>query len=303
MTPTDQAESRGALRFAAPWIIGFGLLYAGPLIAAGVIACTSWDGLSNASLRWVGLEQFLALADDRMFRVALSNSVAYACVNTPFQLAAALGLALLIHDARRRRVWATLYYAPHLLSGVATILIWAWLLNPQVGPVNRALRAIMTSVGLDPIRPPWLFSATWARPSLILMNLWYVGAPMLIFLAALTRAGRGVHEAAMIDGASRWRRFRSITAPQLAPAILFNALTLFITSMLNFEQAYLLLNWQQDNALLFSTVYMYQTAFERHRFAFALAQGLALLAMLSLASIAALVLGRRFVTYDFEEAA
>ncbi|MCB9858446.1 MAG: sugar ABC transporter permease [Phycisphaerales bacterium] len=290
------------IRFALPWIIGFIVLFALPLAGTALTACTNWDGLSRDSLHWIGLDGFRSLVDDRMFRLSLWNSLAYASINVPSQLIAALALAMLIRNSRRRGLWATLYYAPHLLAGVATILIWFWLLNPQVGPVNRAIRAICEFAGVVPIRPAWLYSPTWARPSLVMMNLWYVGGPMLIFLAALLRAGSDVHEAAMLDGATRRQRFVHITLPQISPAILFNALTLFVASMQSFEQAYLLSNWQQDNTLLFTSVYMYQTAFERHRFAYALAQGLAVLCMLGLASIAAVVLGKRFVSYEIEEA-
>lgn len=302
MTFATDHKSVGSTRFALPWIIGFLTLYALPLIGSALIACTAWDGLTRDSLRWIGLDGFRSLLDDRMFQLALWNSLAYASINVPCQLVVALALAMLVQHSKRRGLWTTLYYAPHLLAGVATILIWFWLLNPQVGPVNRAIRTVCESVGMNPIRPPWLYSATWARPSLALMNLWYVGGPMLIFLAALLRAGNNVHEAAMLDGATRQQRFLHITLPQLSPAIVFNALTLFVASMQSFEQAYLLSNWQQENTLLFTSVYMYQTAFERHRFAYALAQGLAMLCMLGVASIAAVFVGKWFVTYDFEEA-
>lgn len=301
MIRSATGRSTGGFRFALPWIVGFLLLYALPLAGATLVACTSWDGLTRSSLRWVGGSQFQQLWDDRWFRLALWNSFAYACLNVPCQLLVALALAMLIKHARHRGLWATLYYAPHLLAGVATILIWWWLLNPQVGPVNRGLRAACEFIHIDPVRPPWLYSASWARPSLVLMNLWYVGGPMLIFLAALLRTREDVHKAAMLDGATRRQRFIHVTLPQLGPAILFNALTLFVASMQSFEEAYLLSNWQQENALLFSSVYMYQSAFQRHRFAYALAQGLMLLCMLGVASIAAVVLSRRFVVYDFEE--
>jgi multiple sugar transport system permease protein len=295
-------HNAGGVRFALPWILGFVLLYAIPLISATLIACTSWDGLTDRSMCWIGIEHFKSLFDDRLFCLALQNSFAYAAINVPCQLVVALGLAMLVRHSRRRGFWATLFYVPHLLAGVATILIWLWLLNPQVGPINRGLRSIFEFIGLNPVTPPWLYSATWARPSLVFMNLWYAGGPMLIFLAALLRSGNDVHDAARLDGATCRQRFIYITLPQISPTILFNALTLFVISMHTFEKAFLMFNWQQENALLFSSVYMYQTAFERHRFAYALAQGLALLCMLGLASIAAVVLGRRFVVYDFEEA-
>lgn len=296
-------QSTGGWRFAIPWIVGAILLYALPLMGAGLIACTSWDGLTGDTFRWIGAANFTALFEDRLFLTALGNSLAFAALNVPVQLFVGLTLALLVKQARRgRSLWAMLYYAPHLVAGVATILIWWWLLNPRVGPINQVIRVACDSLGLSDLSPSWLFSPKSARPSLVFMNMWYAGGPMLIFLAALLRSSNSIHEAATLDGATRWQRFRFITIPQLAPAILFNAITLFVGSMQSFEQAFLLSNWEQRNALLFSSVYMYQSAFERHRFAYSLAQGLMLLLLLGAVAAVAVVIARRRVVYDFEEA-
>jgi multiple sugar transport system permease protein len=300
-------------RFAAPWLVGLVLLQLGPMIAAAGLAMTTWDGLSDSTLQWVGTKHFQGLPSDRLFSRALANSATYTAINVPAQLFAALGMALLVKQSRRHRgFWATLYYLPHILGGVATILIWWWLLNPQVGPINRAIGAVYGSVdgplaalGLGTSRgwslPPWLYSPAWAKPSVVIMNLWQAGAGMLIFLAALLRGDDTVFEAAMLDGAGRPRRFWHVTLPLISPAILFNVVTGVAFSMQAFAPAFLLQNWQQQDSLLFYVLLIYRSAFELHRFGYAAALAWVLLAILSVFTGTLVFLTRRWVHYDFEE--
>jgi multiple sugar transport system permease protein len=149
--------------------------------------------------------------------------------------------------------------------------------------------------------PPWLFSPTWAKPSLVIMNLWQAGGGMLIFLAALLRGGDVLHEAAKLDGAGPCRRFWHITLPQVSPAILFNLVTGVVFSMQAFNQPFLLRNFQQEDSLLFYVLYMYQVAFEQHRFGYAAALAWVLLAVLLIFTATTVIALRRWVVYDFEE--
>ena len=299
--------------FVSPWLAGLLLLYVGPMFAAALLSMTTWDGLSWTSLKWVGLGHFRSLPDDSYFIKALTNSAVYTAMNVPVQLLGALGLALLVRQSGRwAGVWGAFYYVPHVLSGVATILIWWWLLNPQVGPINRAIATIyeglngpMAAVGLGGTEgwplPPWLYSPTWAKPSLVMMNLWHVGGGMLIFLAALLRGGDTVHEAAMLDGAGRLDRFLHVTLPQISPALLFNVVTGVVLSMQAFGPAYLLQNWQQRDGLLFCVLHIYRSAFEDHRLGYAAALAWVLLGVLILFTGTTVLTTRRWVHYDFEE--
>lgn|GEM_PF-2536780 len=296
--------------FVAPWMIGFALMYGVPLVYGCWLAMTDWDGIALDKAGWVGLDNFTALLEDSRLHQALENSLRFSLLNVFSQMLLALWLALMVRHARRRGWWATIFYLPHLLSGVATWLIWAWLLNPSVGPVNRLLASAIHTINnglawigiehaFDIDLPLWLYSPDGARPALVLMNLWRAGGPMLIFLAALLRTNPAIEEAAMLDGAGRGRRFWSITMPQLLPALVFNVLTVFVASMQHFEAPYLLSNWSQNDALQFATLEIYQTAFERQRFSYALAQSIALMALLTVCCVGALLAARRFVRYDF----
>lgn len=299
-----------AVWFIAPWLVGFALMYGVPLLYGCWLALTDWDGIAVDKAAWIGTDNFAALLDDDRFLRALENSLRFSVLNVFCQLLLALWLAMVVRHARRRGWWATVFYVPHLLSGVATWLVWAWLLNPSVGPVNRILAATLGIMNdalawigpeytLQIELPLWLYSPDAARPALVLMNLWRAGGPMLIFLAALLRTNPAIEEAAMLDGAGRGRRFFSITMPQLLPALVFNVLTVFVASMQHFEAPYLLSNWSQNGALQFATLEIYQTAFERQRFSYALAQSIGLMVLLTIFCVGALLTARRFVRYDF----
>lgn len=310
---TCRLQQTGGFWFVSPWLAGLLLLYAGPMLAAALLSMTTWDGLSWSSLEWVGFKHFQSLSDDPFFVKAMANSAIYTAMNVPVQLAAALGLALLVRQSRRATgLWAFLYYLPHVLSGVATILIWWWLFNPQVGPINRMIGVLygwldgpLVSLGFsgtaDWPRPPWLYSPIWAKPSLVIMNLWQAGGGMLIFLAALLRGEESVHEAAMLDGAGRARRFWHVTLPQISPAIFFNVVTGVVFSMQAFGQAYLLRNRQQQDGLLFYVLHIYRSAFEFHRLGYAAALAWVLLAVLILFTAITVLIARRWVHYDFDE--
>ncbi len=308
-----ERRERGGLWFVSPWMAGLALLYVGPMMAAGLLATARWDGQSWTSLEWSGWANFQAMATDDRLGKALLNSICYTAMQVPAQLVVGLGLALLVNQSRRRiGLWATFYYLPHVLGGVATILIWWWLLNPQVGPVNQAIRWIldgldgpMIALGLGTTRdwdaPPWLYSPVWAKPSLVLMNLWQAGGGMLIFLAALLRGGESLHEAARLDGAGRCRRFWHITLPQVSPALMFNALTGIVFSMQAFNQPFLLRNFQQQDSLRFFSLHLYQAAFEQHRFGYAAALAWLLLAILLAFTATMVFVTRRWVQYDMGE--
>ena len=300
-------------RFAAPWMTGVMLLYAVPMLVLAVVSCTRWDGRSLSTMQWVGAENFKRLLTDPGLRKAVLNSVTYTAMNVPAQLLAGLILALVIRRSRRVGLWATIYYLPHVLGGVATILVWWWLLNPQIGPINswlealhdvvdRAARAVGGS-GLGAWSPPpWLYDPGWAKPSLVLMNIWQCGGGMLIILAALMRADPAIEEAALVDGAGRISRFMSITLPQVSPALLFNTLTGVIFSMQSFSEPMLLSNFQQQESLLFYSLYLYQCAFERGQFGYAAAMVWALLGLLIAFTVSVVLLTRRWVQHEMESA-
>jgi len=279
-TPTT-AVTNGTSRcvgvwFALPWLVGVIGLVVLPVVGSLCMSLLHWDGLSlTRDVEWVGLDNYREiLGDDPLFAKALGNSLYYSLIGTPLVLAASLAVSVLL--SRRLRgigLFRTLFYLPHVLGGVATVLIWSWLFNPRFGPINAMLGWCFATV--DPLvrlfgaegssswpTPKWFYSPQWCKPALILMQIWSFGGAMLIFLAALQHVPRSLDDAAAIDGAGRWRRFRHVTLPHLTPAILFNLVTGLVFSMQAFHQAYLLTNRAQDDGLLFYVLYLYRCAFE-----------------------------------------
>ncbi|MFQ5489542.1 MAG: carbohydrate ABC transporter permease [Phycisphaerae bacterium] len=275
-SPNLAGSRAGALGFYAPWLVGVVGLTVIPVLGSLGLSFLRWDGLSfSADLHWVGLDHYRTLLnDDPDFGRALANSLIYSLMATPLSLLASLGAAVLL--SRRlpgMGIFRTLVYLPHVLGGVATVMIWSWLLNPRFGPVNAAIRESYAL--LDPLVrlwnpagtadwsvPGWFYSPTWCKPGLVLMQLWSFGGGMLIFLAALQQVSAQTLEAARLDGADAWSRFRHVILPSITPAILFNTVTGLAASMQAFNQAYLMFNRSQDQGLLFYVLYLYRCAFE-----------------------------------------
>ncbi|MCK4626857.1 MAG: sugar ABC transporter permease [Phycisphaerae bacterium] len=337
-TPDRKSASRGSLTgsgFALPWIVGVVLLTLLPMAASALLSFTRWDGLAWGDIEWVGLGNYRRLVgieadvsvksydpwyfkaclpgrpEDPLFYQAVYNTVFYSLLAVPCGLAAALLLALLL-DTRLRgmAVFRTLYYLPHVLSGVATVMVWSWLFNPRFGWVNAVIRAfyrmldpVLLGIGMEGTAgwptPDWLYSSAACKPALIIMHIWSAGGAMLIFLAALQSIPASLYEAATVDGAGRWRRFRAITLPQITPAVYFNLVVGIVYSLQSFSHAYLLRNRAQENGLLFYVLYLYQCAFEEpHQLGYASAMAWALFAVLMLLTLLVARSSRWWVHYE-----
>lgn len=215
----------------APWVIGFILLTLGPMLVSLYISLTRWDVLSAP--QFIGLENYsFILSRDSDFRQALKVTTIFSVVSIPLQLMVALGLAILLNEATRAvGLFRTLFYLPAVVAVVASAVLWQWLLNPDVGPINGFLRLF----GLQ--GPKWFADPNWALPGLILMSVWGVGGQMLIFLAGLKGIPKSLYEAGEIDGATRVQRFFRITLPMLSSTLFFNLVLGIIGAFQTFGSA------------------------------------------------------------------
>ena len=262
-------ENRLGYLFAAPWLIGFLGLTLGPMVASLLFSLIRWDGISVDTIAWEGFGNYARAAGDPDVRIALSNTVYYSFVSVPLGLAAGLGLAILLNQPLRGiTFFRTIFYMPAVVGGVATIMMWIWIFNPDYGLLNTMLYRgcrMLAALGLDQAArwtmPKWIFSQDWAMPSLILMSLWGTGSSMLIFLAALQNVPDSLYEAADLDGAGRWMKFRYVTVPQISPALFFNLVMGIIGSFQVFTQAFLMTNGGPNKATLFYVLYLYNKAF------------------------------------------
>jgi multiple sugar transport system permease protein len=218
--------------FISPWLLGFVVLTAGPILASLVLSFCEYDILHP--VRFVGLDNYAALPGDRMFWKSLTNTL-WMVGAVPLGMAVGLGVAMLLNmDVRGQRFYRTLYYLPAIVPIVASAVLWIWMLQPKFGLINVTLQL----VGLP--GPRWLQDPLWAKPALILMGLWSAGASMIIWLAGLKGIPRELYEAAEIDGAGRLSRFRHITLPMLSPYIFFNLVMGTIGAFQVFTNAYIM---------------------------------------------------------------
>ncbi|MCL4541286.1 MAG: sugar ABC transporter permease, partial [Chloroflexi bacterium] len=219
--------------FALPWFIGFFGLLLGPMVASLLISFTSYDMVSFP--RWVGLANFARLFTDHLFWVSLGDTAYYVAASVPSSILLALALAILLNQkVRGIGIYRTLFYLPSVTSSVAVALLWTWLFDPQLGLIDIMLRAV------DLPAPLWLGSIAWAKPALVLMNLWSIGNSIVLFLAGLQSIPADLYEAAYVDGAGKARSFFAITLPMLSPTIFFVLIVSIIGSSQIFTQAFVM---------------------------------------------------------------
>lgn len=283
----------------APWVAGFLLMTAGPMVASLYFSTTSWTMLAPPVP--VGLANYgTVLTDDPLFVQSLGNTLYYVLLAVPLGIMVSLGLALLLNQrVRGIAVFRTAFFLPSITNLVAVSMLWLWVFNPEYGLLNMMLGA----VGIE--GPYWLQSEVWAKPSLILMSLWGVGGTMMIFLAALQGIPQELYEAAALDGAGPSRRFVHITLPMISPAMLFNLVIGIIGSFQVFTQAFVMTGSAQpgteggpNNATLFVVLYLYKKAFQEFRMGYASALAWVLFFLILAATIAQMRLAKRWVHYE-----
>jgi multiple sugar transport system permease protein len=265
----QSSRSRIALRrnlegwlFASPWVIGFLLWTLGPMLASFVLAFSEWDLVSPP--RWVGLRNIQDMAQDALVLQSLKVTTLYAISSVPLQIVLGMALALLLNTSIRGLRWyRTAFYLPSVLSGVAVALLWRWLFSPEFGLIN----ILLSYVGVR--GPSWLGDERWALPSLVLMSLWGVGAGTIIYLAGLQGIPTDLYEAAEVDGARGWGRFRHITLPLMTPVLFFQLIVGLIGALQVFTQAFITTNGGPNNATLFVLLYLYRNAFQYFRMGYA----------------------------------
>lgn len=265
----QRRENLTGYLFALPWFIGFFLLALGPMIVSFLLAFIRWDGISMDTVAWIGLDNYARAAGDPDVAKALWNTAYYSFISVPLGLTVALCLAMLLNQPLRGiSFFRTIFYMPAVVGGVATIMMWIWVFNPEYGLLNSMLYRgcqVLAALGLEQATqwplPRWIFSDVWAKPALIMMSLWGTGASMLIFLAALQNVPDSLYEAAELDGAGRWKKFVYVTIPQISPALFFNLVMGVIGSFQVFTQAFLMTEGGPNKATLFYVLYLYSKAF------------------------------------------
>jgi len=256
---TATKEALLGVLFASPWLIRLFVLNVYPILAAFYYSFTRYR--ITSAPHWVGLANYVeALTLDKLPLQALYNSLYYSLFSVPLGLALALFLALLLNQSvALRSFFRATFFIPSIVPAVASAVLWLWILNSRTGLIN----ALLTSVGLP--RIPWLSSPTWIKPAFILMSLWGVGQSVVIFLAGLQDVPRHLYDAAEVDGAGTWAKFRFVTLPMITPSIFFNLVMGVIGSLQIFGPAFVIMRGPAGgpkNAGLFFVLYLYNQAFQ-----------------------------------------
>lgn len=224
---------RAALRTAAflsPWLVGFGVFFAYPLVSTVYFSFMDYDGFAAPSFN--GLANWTYVFQDYpLFWPALRNTLWLVVIMTACRVVFGLGVGLLVTRIKTGAgLFRTLFYLPYLAPPVAATLAFVFLLNPGTGPVNSLLEA----VGIP--GPAWFNDAAWSKPALTMLAVWGVGDLMVIFMAALLDVPKEQYEAAELDGASAFQRFRYVTLPNISPIVMFAVVTGVIQAMQYYTQ-------------------------------------------------------------------
>lgn len=264
MSPQARREAVEGYLFILPWLLGLVIFIVGPILASFYFSLTDYEVVRPPVFR--GWANYQRLLGDALFWQALKVTTMYVVISTPLGLALSFVLALLMNQkVRWISLWRTIYYLPTLVPVIASTMLWLWIFNPEFGLLNTLLRY----VGID--GPLWLGHSRWALPSLILMSLWTVGGPMLIYLAGLQGIPTDLYEAAEVDGAGAWAKFRAITIPLMTPVIFFNLVMNMIFAFQVFAQPFIMTGGGPRYATLFYVLYLYQNAFKFFRMGYAAA--------------------------------
>ena len=260
-------ESRTGLLFLGPWIVGFLLFSALPMIASGYLSLTDFDPFRPQQTTFIGLANYERMLRDPILLESLWVTTRFALMVVPLTMVAALGVALLVNNRllAGRTVFRTLFYMPMQIPIVASTIVWIGVLNASNGWLNYGLEA----VGIP--GPNWLQSTFWVGPALALFGLWGIGNMMLIFLAGLQSIPTELYDAAKVDGAGRWSTFRHVTLPMLSPVIFYNLIIALIAAFQYFTQAYVISNGRgdPDRATLFFNLNLFREAFQFHDMGYA----------------------------------
>jgi multiple sugar transport system permease protein len=291
--PAEQGDGRAAAFFLAPWFAGLVLITVGPTVASLYLSFTDYSLLDAPE--WIGLENYADMLGDDRLLVSLRVTAVYVVVSVPLQLAAALALALFLdRGLRGLAFYRSVYYLPSLLGGsVAIAILWRQIFG-TTGLVNQLLAA----VGLP--GEGWVSHPDYALGTLVVLNVWTFGAPMIIFLAGLRQIPEPYYEASAIDGAGRFRQFASITLPLLTPIIFFNLVLQVIGAFQSFTQAFVVSGGTGGpvDSTLFYTLYLYQRGFTNLDMGYASAMAWLLLVITGALTAVNFLLSKYWVFYD-----
>lgn len=284
-------EERWAYLFLLPQYLGLLCFVLGPVVVTLFLSFSEWNLV--APPRWIGLQNYQVSFQTDVFWQTWRNTIYYVVASVAGGIVFSLALALALNEKLRGvTLYRGIYFLPVVTSAVAVSMVWRWLYNPEFGLFN----AVLTTIGLPTL--PWLNSLKWAMPSVIIMSIWQtVGYNMVIFLAGLQGIADQFYEAAEMDGATAWQKFRHITLPLLSPTTFFILITATIGAFQAFNQIYIMTNGGPANATRVILLHIYILAFRLFKIGEASAVSWVLFLILFILTLINFFVARKWVHY------
>jgi multiple sugar transport system permease protein len=287
------------LLFISPWIIGFLVFTAYPVIYTGYLSFTDYDVINDPA--FVGFDNFKELLEDPKIALALKNTFIFAALSVPAQLLVSLALALLLNWAGRAAgFFRTAFFLPKMTPPVAIGVLLLLLFNGQSGLINKMLG----TVGID--GPAWTTDPTWVKPGLVIMSLWTVGGSVIILLAALRNVPQELYDASRVDGAGWLKQTWHVTIPMISGALFFVFIVDSIAAFQSFTEAYTAFfgsgnTTYSNDAALFYAIYLFQQAFEFLHMGYASAMAWVLFVIIMVITFVQIRVTKRFVYLEGDQ--
>ncbi len=293
-------ESLWFYLLVSPWIFGFITLTLGPMLYSVFLSLTHWDLFTPP--QFAGLDNYIRLfTKDKVFWKAVFNTLYYAFISIPLGMLFSLFIAYFLNrPIKGSAIYRTLYYIPATVPGVASALLFKWLLAPEAGMINNFL----ANFGVD--GPSWLLDPEWVKPALILMSLWTVGANITLLMAGMKSIPSEFYEAAALDGASPIKQYYLITLPMLTPVIFFNVINGLIGALQIFTQIYIMTGsgganmGGPNNASMMIVPYLFNNAFRFYKMGYASAIAWVLFVLVLLLTLLVFRSSSAWVYYETE---
>lgn len=254
-------SSKAAYLFLAPAVTSILIFFFIPVMASFVMSFTDFDIYALGSIdmvRFIGFSNYVQLFGDPLFWQSLQNTMYYVVLASPLSIAVALGAAILLNSKliKYKGFFRLSYFIPYITTLVAVAIVWRFIYHPKFGILNYFLSLI----GINPI--DWLGDPATAMPAIVLMSVWKTfGYNMIIFLAGLQNIPEDLYEAASLEGANEWQKFKAITIPMLSPTTLFVSIITIVGFFQLFAEPYIMTQGGPLNKTLSIVGYMYQEGF------------------------------------------
>jgi len=285
-------DARVGILFAMPWILGFTIFLAYPLLSSLYFSFTNYSILRTPKV--IGLANYVELSHDEVFFTTLKNTLWYVIGAVPLTTVVAIILAMLLNTkVKGMAIYRTMFFLPSLVPMVALGTLFLWIFNGDYGLLNAGL----TNLHISP--PNWLKDGNWAKVTLVLISMWGCGQAMIIYLAGLQDVPVSLYEAAELDGAKLWQKTKSVTLPMLSPVIMFNVVMGIIGSIQVFAVPFVMFpGGAPARSTYFFTSYLYDNAFAYQRMGYASAMGWVMFLITLALTLVSLKISEKHVHYE-----